>query len=106
MPPKAPIDDPAADLVRAADKPGSLSSPATSSKFTETKETPAGEAARLGKEKTILNFSLGVIVLFFAFCAYMGAFNPKATESDKKWAFAAIGAMVGPVIGYVFKALS
>lgn len=99
-----PVPDPAAALLRATEDPGSVK--AVSRKVTETQETPQGEAARLVRERTVLHFSLGFIVLIFALCAYTGLFNPNATESDKKWSFAIIGAMAGPVITYVFKALS
>ena len=101
-----PEGSPAADLLRLTADPGSLSSVVISRKVSETLETPQAEAARLGKDKTILHFSLGFIVLIFALCAYTGFFNQNATESDKKWSFAVIGAFTGPVIGYVFKAIS
>lgn len=94
-------------LLEATEDPGSVKPPPpVSRKLTETHETPQGEAARLARERTVLHFSLGFIVLIFALCAYTGLFNPNATESDKKWSFAVIGAMTGPVIAYVFKALS
>ena len=101
-----PSGNPAADLLRASADPSSLLSPVISRKLSETQETPQGEAARLGREKTVLHFSLSLIAVIFVLCAYTGLFNPNATETDKKWSFAIIGAMTGPFIGYVVKSIS
>jgi hypothetical protein len=95
--------DPANDLLRESANPASL---VVSRKLSENHETPQGERARLDREKAVLIFSLSLVASIFALCVYTGLFNSSASEADKKWSFAVIGAMAGPFIGYVVKAIS
>jgi len=53
--------NPAADLLRRRSDPSYLLPPLISRKLSETRETPQGEVAKFGREKTVLHSNFTAI---------------------------------------------